>query len=314
MNTTRSTDNVTFEKTHIKIPSQTPEWPLDAWKYLPLTSGGKPPANGFPVVIMAHGLTANKLMGLEAYAETFASLGYAVVVFDYRRWGASAGIPRHVVYVSEQLDDYRAVVKFCRQQTDIDPNKVIIWGTSFSGGHVVSLASERELNLWGVVSQCPYLGTGPSMKLSWITFRILWKGVKDLLRQALGLYPTYIPAVAHPGEVGLLNTAGSKQGLIGIALDEKVFPNEVSASSLFELPFYNPNASGARITCPVLVVVAEYDNLCPMKAALELKALSPKVELDILPCGHFELYPGQPMHERSLEAMKAFLQKRIQIP
>lgn len=91
-------------------------------------------------------------MGLEPYAEMFASLGYAVVVFDYRRWGGSgahtiqllrpphayrllsiAGTPRHIVYVSEQLDDYRAVIKHCRQQPEIDPQKVILWGTSFSG-------------------------------------------------------------------------------------------------------------------------------------------------------------------------------------
>ena len=37
----------------------------------------------------AHGITANKRMGLTLYAEIFASLGYAVVLFDYRRWGTS---------------------------------------------------------------------------------------------------------------------------------------------------------------------------------------------------------------------------------
>lgn len=28
-------------------------------------------------------------MGLREYAEEFAEVGYAVVVFDYRHWGAS---------------------------------------------------------------------------------------------------------------------------------------------------------------------------------------------------------------------------------
>lgn len=37
----------------------------------------------------ANGLGCNKLMGLADYAEQFASAGYACVVFDYRRWGAS---------------------------------------------------------------------------------------------------------------------------------------------------------------------------------------------------------------------------------
>ena len=41
----------------------------------------------------AHGISANKLMGLAEYAAEFAGLGYAAVVFDYRRWGASGRRP-----------------------------------------------------------------------------------------------------------------------------------------------------------------------------------------------------------------------------
>jgi alpha/beta superfamily hydrolase len=37
----------------------------------------------------AHGFSANKLMSLSPYAEAFAERGYACLVFDYRRWGAS---------------------------------------------------------------------------------------------------------------------------------------------------------------------------------------------------------------------------------
>ncbi|KAI8980120.1 alpha/beta-hydrolase [Trametes punicea] len=310
MMTTQSLDDG-FERVHITIPSMTPGWSLDAWKYMPRRSTERRPTKGLPVIIMAHGLCANKLMGLAPYAEAFASFGYAAVVFDYRRWGASAGHPRHVIYVSEQLDDYRAVVKFCRQQPDLDPHKVVLWGTSLSGGHVVTLASERKLNLSAVISQCPYLGAGPSMKLSWSVVKTILKGVQDVLRQAVGLYPTYIPAVAHPGEVGILTMPGSKQGMLRIVKEERDFPNEVSASSLFELPFYNPNASAARLTCPVLVVAAEHDNLCPLQAALELRTLSPLVELVILPCQHFDLYPGLSMHVQSLDAMKDFLHGRV---
>ncbi|KAJ8495969.1 hypothetical protein ONZ51_g1403 [Trametes cubensis] len=299
----------TYERSHIKIPSATPGWSLDAWKYLPRA----PAKGGLPVIIMAHGITGNKLMGLAPYAETFASLGYATVVFDYRRWGASTGTPRHVIYVSEQLEDYRTAVKYCRQQPEFDPHKVILWGTSFSGGHVVTLAAERELNLSAVVAQCPYLGNSGPMKLSWAFVKTFLNGVVDVLRQAVGLYPKYIPAVAHPGEVGMLSTPGSKQGMLSLAQDTRDYPNEVAASSFFEIPFYNPNASAARITCPALVVAAEHDNLCILQAALELKDLSPRVELVVLPCEHFDLYPGSRMHEKCLEAMKAFLLERVPV-
>ena len=46
---------------------------------------------------------------------------------------SEGGTPRHIVYVSEQLDDYRTVIKYCRQQPEFDPHKVVLWGTSFAG-------------------------------------------------------------------------------------------------------------------------------------------------------------------------------------
>lgn len=71
----------------------------------------------------------------------------------------SDGDPREVVSIKEQQEDYRAVIKYCRQQPEFDPSRVIAWGTSFSGAHVVKLASEVShsfltfifsLILWGL--------------------------------------------------------------------------------------------------------------------------------------------------------------------
>ena len=44
-------EDKSFVKTDIKIPSKTPGWNLDAWKYLPKTAGqgGKAP----PVIVMS---------------------------------------------------------------------------------------------------------------------------------------------------------------------------------------------------------------------------------------------------------------------
>ena len=62
---------------------------------------------------------------------------------------------------SEQLEDYRTVIAWVRQREEFDSQRVILWGTSYSGallvrfvcrrtqtvfefvgGHAVSLASE----------------------------------------------------------------------------------------------------------------------------------------------------------------------------
>ncbi|PIL35651.1 hypothetical protein GSI_02381 [Ganoderma sinense ZZ0214-1] len=305
-----SSETDSFVKNEFKIPSKTAGWDLDAWRYLPKAAGVQP--KGLPVIVMAHGISANKLMGLAEYAAEFASLGYAAVVFDYRRWGSSAGTPRNVVYVSEQLDDYRTVVKYVRQQPEFDPQRVILWGTSFSGGHVVTLASEKNLNISAVVSQCPYLGNTPLPSLSMGFVKTVLAAVSDVIRQAVGLSPKYMPAVAHPGEVGLMTTPGSYNGMMGIVKNESAYRNEIAASALFDFSVYAPSSSASRIEFPTLIVAPEQDNLCPVTEAKKVKKASDKVELLILPCGHFDVYPGTTSaHDDSLKAMKDFLLKLV---
>ncbi|KAI3618772.1 hypothetical protein WG66_016627 [Moniliophthora roreri] len=58
-----------------------------------------------------HGWSCNKLMSLAIYAERFTTLGYGCLVFDYRRWGDSDGIPRNIINVKEPLEDYRTVIE-----------------------------------------------------------------------------------------------------------------------------------------------------------------------------------------------------------
>ena len=56
---------------------------------------------------MAHGFAAMRALRLAAYAERFAESGFAVLVFDYRGWGDSAGEPRRVLEIGSQQDDWR---------------------------------------------------------------------------------------------------------------------------------------------------------------------------------------------------------------
>lgn len=49
------------------------------------------------LVVMEHGIGAEMSFSLGVYAEEFARNGYAVLVFDYRYFEASAGEPRHFI-------------------------------------------------------------------------------------------------------------------------------------------------------------------------------------------------------------------------
>jgi pimeloyl-ACP methyl ester carboxylesterase len=63
-----------------------------------------------PVLVMAHGIGAQKDVGLAAYGAAFAKHAIAVVLFDYRTFGGSDGEPRHWVSVKRHLEDYEAVI------------------------------------------------------------------------------------------------------------------------------------------------------------------------------------------------------------
>jgi pimeloyl-ACP methyl ester carboxylesterase len=55
-----------------------------------------------PCVVMGHGGSATKRLGLACYAQAFASRGMAALAFDYRHFGNSDGQPRQVINVAEQ--------------------------------------------------------------------------------------------------------------------------------------------------------------------------------------------------------------------
>ena len=40
-----------------------------------------------------------------SYYEEFTRAGYAVMTFDYRGWGDSAGLPRHVISARQRVAD-----------------------------------------------------------------------------------------------------------------------------------------------------------------------------------------------------------------
>ena len=96
--------------------------------------------NNPPIVVLAHGFAAFRELRLDAYAARFAQAGYAALVFDYRHWGASEGQPRRVLDIGEQHADWRAAIAYARSLDGIDTTRVVGWGSSFGGGHVLMLA------------------------------------------------------------------------------------------------------------------------------------------------------------------------------
>jgi dienelactone hydrolase len=124
-----------------------------AWLYLPEAPSADdgPP----PVIVMAHGLGAIKALRLGAFAERFQEAGYACLVFDYRHFGDSDGEPRELLSIPRQREDWRAAVTCARSLPEVDGSRVVLWGTSFGGGHAIATAA-ADHSIAAAIAQCPF--------------------------------------------------------------------------------------------------------------------------------------------------------------
>ena len=67
-----------------------------------------------PIIVGAHGIAGQKDMGLEPFAEFFATKGMAVLLFDYRNFGGSEGEPRNWVSPNRHLQDWASALDYIR--------------------------------------------------------------------------------------------------------------------------------------------------------------------------------------------------------
>jgi len=106
------------------------------WLYVPDAQEADQKA---PAIVMAHGLAAVKEQGLPDFAERFVAAGFVTLVFDYRYFGDSEGEPRSQIFPLEMVEDYRNAITWVSDQPEVDPHRIGIWGTSYSGGNCITL-------------------------------------------------------------------------------------------------------------------------------------------------------------------------------
>lgn len=259
--------------------------------YLYSPEGGLDAASPVPCVVMAHGFSATRDDALPAYAEAFARAGYAALVFDYRHFGSSSGEPRQVLDVKRQQDDYRSAVAFARQTPGIDADQIALWGSSFSGGHVVVVAA-GDARIAAVVAQAPYADSIPTLALvpPINVLRGAAAGLLDVVRLLLGRGPHYMPAVAPPGDFGVMTAPEAVPGFAAIAPHGSRWENRVAARIMLTLPLYRPIRHARKLQMPLLVGACDRDETTPPAPAIALAERAPRGEVVRYPYGHFDIY------------------------
>jgi uncharacterized protein len=94
-------------------------------------------------------------MDLDLFAEHFTkSIPINALVYDNRCFGASDGMPRFEIIPSLQISDIQDAITFAQSLPEVDPEKIAIWGSSYSGAHVLQVAAfDRRVK--AVLAQAP---------------------------------------------------------------------------------------------------------------------------------------------------------------
>ena len=259
---------------------------LAAYLYRPET-----PHADLPCVVMAHGFSATRDDGLPPYAETFRDAGFAVVLFDYRHFGASTGEPRQLLDIGRQHDDYRAVVAWARRLGGIDPDRIVLWGSSFSGGHVLAVAA-RDPRIAAVISQAPFTDAISSLMHVPLknAVRLTAAGLWDQWCGWRGRPPRLAAALGAPGTVAAMTEADAKPGFEAIVGPNSLWRNEFAARLMLRFPFYRPGRKTPRLAMPLLICVCENDTTTPPQSTIKAANRAPRGELRRYPYGHFDIY------------------------
>ena len=268
-----------------------------AWLYVPDGAGR------VPGVVLAHGWTGVRERRLDVYAERFVfggARGPGVRLPVLRR--QLPGDPRPGLLLRHQapLADWAAAIAFVRSRAEVDPGRVALWGTSFSGGHVMETAA-RDRRVTAVVAQVPFADglrnlprLGPALAV-----RLVAAGVRDQFGAVFGRPPHMVPSVGPPGSVAVMTTPDAEPGFRAIDPLGSTWRNEAAARVALRVGSYRPGRHAGRIAAPILFALAEEDAITPTVFAQAAAGRAPNAEVRTYPGGHFDIYVGATFGERS---------------
>jgi uncharacterized protein len=269
----------TIERSEVTFPSGDAH--CAAWLY-------RPAGEASCCVVMAHGFSLTRHDGLPPYAERLAQEGAAVLVFDHRHLGDSGGEPRQRFRKREQLADWRAAVSYARRLDGVDSERIVLWGFSFSGGHVVTTAA-ADPRIAAALVLCPMvdglaraLSTPPALS-AWLTPRAL---ADQFGRHNL------VAVTGQPGEHAAMALPGEADGFHAAVPAGSPWRNEISPGVFLSIPLHRPLARARSLRMPLWVGLGEQDVSVSRRAVERLAARAPRGELHRYPYDHFGAFLG----------------------
>lgn len=261
-------------------------------------------------------MTGLKEQHLDSFAARFQAAGFAAIVYDNRNFGASDGQPRFEVDGFKQIEDYHDAITYASTLSEVDADRIAIWGTSYSGGNVIQAAAvDRRVK--AVVTQVPFVA-GSSVP-----------GLLDLMPQFMadrariseghiGEVTTVVADTVADAEAGNTPCVLPAEDAYRFFKESNTGPNvqwenRITLQSLFKLMKNEPRAYIERVSpTPLFMVIAEDDTAVHVSTQMETfeRAKQPKELLFLKGTGHFEPYSGA-CFEVNIEAQIKFLRAHL---
>ena len=249
----------------------------------------RPDGHGpFPAVVVTAGFAGVKegFLG-HPYQDVFAEAGIATLIYDHRNCGESDGLPRQELDPILQQRGYHDAITFLIDHSDVDAERIGIWGTSYSGGHVLGVASS-DRRVKAVVSQAMTISGHRNLLLrhtpsGYQSLRESWEA--DRASRARGEPASTVPAFGE-------GSASMQFAMSRPAEHRANWRNEITIRSWEHYDRYEPAAFIERIApTPLLMIVGIEDSMTPATDALAAyeRALHPKALMTV-PGDHYGVY------------------------
>ena len=230
-------------------------------------------------------------------AEAFQGVGINALVYDPRSLGESDGHPRNEIDPFKQVSDYSDALSFLLGRKTVDPERIAVWGMSFSATIALCVSSlDKRARL--CIAACPYLDLKPPPEK---VPQVLAKCMKDRESRHLGNLPTYLPMLTATGRnpAGLhLHPTPEELELVLTAQERGAanFENRSTLETYYKFLTWSPEDIMKYLPpTPVLFIVPEQDTWSPPEEQLALfgTLASPKRVHTVPGKGHLTLFNSE---------------------
>lgn len=264
-----------------------------------------------PVIVMANGFACERKFSLPDVAERFAEQGFAVVLFDYRGFGESTGQPRELVSPKHHLQDWKNVIDQVKTWTHVNQKQLFLWGVSFSGGHVMTLASEIP-DIKAIIALVPHVdGLASALRYPKKFLPQAFKlAIQDVWAARTG-QTVSVPVVAKQG-ISCLACEGCYDAFMESVPENSTWVGHIPARILLEINTYRPTRIAKKIACPTLLIAAHDDQLIPITATQRAAKKIKNIQYFEWEMTHFDVVHKQSeIFEQAIQTQLQFLKNHL---